>query len=235
VSAAVPGPPVDPAEVIGVTLVLRRRAPVPAQLIQGPDFVNQSVLGAAYGADSTDVELVRSVLVGTGLAVDSVDEPSRRMQVSGPAAAVAAAFGTTLTRTASPDPVTGAAVEHRHRTGELSVPAELGGIVEAVLGLDDRPQARAHFRVAAAGPLSTSTNTSFTPLQLGQAYAFPAGTDGAGQSLAIIELGGGYGQQDLDGYFAGLGLATARPTGRSTSISPLPARTPWPVAAPACS
>jgi len=208
VSAAASGRPVDPAEVIEVTVVLRRRAPVPAQLVQGPDTVDQSVLGAAYGADRTDVELVRSVLLGTGLAVDGVDEPSRRMQVSGPAAAVAAAFGTMLTRTASPDLVTGVLVEHRHRTGELSVPAELDGIVVAVLGIDDRPQARAHFRVAATGPQPASTNTSFTPLQLGQAYAFPAGTDGAGQSLAIIELGGGYGQQDLDAYFTGLGIAT---------------------------
>jgi kumamolisin len=36
----------------------------------------------------------------------------------------------------------------------------------------------------------------------------PAGTDGAGQTLAIIELGGGFGQGDLDTYFSGLGIAT---------------------------
>lgn len=198
-----------------MVVVLRRVAAVPVELVQGPGVVERAVLGATYGADSTDVELVRGVLVAAGLAVDWVDEGSRRMQLSGPAAAVAAAFGTTVTRGVSPDPVTGAPVEHRHRTGELSVPAALDGVVVAVLGIDDRPQARAHFRIAGTGPRSagsaaagSAAAVSFTPLQLGQAYGFPAGTDGAGQSLAIIELGGGYGQQDLDAYFAGLGVVT---------------------------
>ena len=45
-------------------------------------------------------------------------------------------------------------------------------------------------------------------MQLGTAYAFPDGTDGTGQTIAIIELGGGFGQDDLDTYFAGLGLDT---------------------------
>ena len=200
------GRPVDPGERVELTVVLRRRAPVPSDLVEGPDTVGNAHLGAGYGADSVDVDLVRSTLVTAGLVIDGADEPSRRMQVFGPAAAVAAAFGTSLTRTTSLDPVTGLAVEHRHRTGELSVPAELDGVLVAVLGIDDRPQARAHFRLAGTGP--HAAGVSYTPLQLGQAYDFPAGTDGTGQSVAIVELGGGYAQSDLDTYFAGLGLAT---------------------------
>ena len=201
--------PLDPAEVIEVTLVLRRRAPVPTALIEGTDTVGTAHLSASYGADGRDVDVVRTVLVDGGLTVDMVDEASRRMQVSGPASAVAAVFGTTLTGTTSPDPTTGRLVEHRHRTGDLTVPAELDGVVVAVLGIDDRPQTRAHFRVAGTGGQNAAAGgLSYTPPQLGQAYAFPAGTDGAGQTLAIIELGGGYAQSDLDTYFAGLGMAT---------------------------
>lgn len=37
-------------------------------------------------------------------------------------------------------------------------------------------------------------------------YRFPPGTDGAGQGVAIIELGGGFTQSELDTYFAGLGI-----------------------------
>jgi len=176
-------------------------APVPDNLIQGPDTVGNPHLSASYGATYGDVDLVRTVLVAAGLSVDLVDEASRRVQVSGSAAAVTAAFGTSLTQATSPDPLTGVPVTHRHRTGELSVPAELDGIVVAVLGIDDRPQARAHFRTAAP-------RIAYTPPQLGQAYSFPAGTDGTGQTLAIVELGGGYGQGDLDTYFAGLALPT---------------------------
>jgi kumamolisin len=41
-------------------------------------------------------------------------------------------------------------------------------------------------------------------------YQFPAGTDGTGQTIAIIELGGGFGASDLDPYFAGLNLPVPR-------------------------
>src|SRR5262249_26824973 len=47
----------------------------------------------------------------------------------------------------------------------------------------------------------------YTPIQVAQAYQFPAGTDGTGQIIAIIELGGGFGAADLDAYFSGLGIA----------------------------
>ena len=189
-------------------MLLRRREEVPGRLIEGPDTMNVADLGSAYGAHSGDVELVQNAMVAAGLTVDSMDPASRRMEISGSASAVAAAFGTTLTRTTSPDPVTQVPVEHRHRTGDLTVPAELDGVVVAVLGIDDRPQARAHFRIAAAAVGEGLQSSSYTPLQLSEAYGFPAGTDGTGQTLAIVELGGGFGKSDLKTYFAGLGLAT---------------------------
>jgi kumamolisin len=46
-------------------------------------------------------------------------------------------------------------------------------------------------------------------------YQFPAGTDGTGQTIAIIELGGGFGRTDLDPYFAGLGLPVPSVTAAS--------------------
>ena len=36
---------------------------------------------------------------------------------------------------------------YRGRTGPVHVPAELSSLIEAVLGLDNRPQAEAHFRM----------------------------------------------------------------------------------------
>jgi kumamolisin len=198
--------PVDPTEQITVTVVLRRKAELPASLVSGQETIGKDELARRYGASEADVALVRQAAGEAGVAVESVDIGSRRVVLAGSAAALAGMFGTTLVRVETPDPTTGRPVSHRHRQGELSVPAALGDVVLAVLGLDDRPQTQAHLRRSA----SARKSTSFTPLELGVVYGFPAGTTGAGQQLAIIELGGGFADKELTTYFTGLGVR--RPT-----------------------
>ncbi|MDQ1542363.1 MAG: kumamolisin, partial [Actinomycetota bacterium] len=192
---------------VEATIVLRRRAPMTTADLAGADLLGTHLddekLASQFGADPADVTLVESTLRGLGLTVVSTDSASRRIRISGPAAAVSRVFGTSLEAVTS-HADGGAAVTHRHRTGGLSIPAALDGVITAVLGLDDRPQARAQFRVANADAASVS----YTPVQLGELYNFPPATDGSGQTIAIIELGGGYEQTDLDTYFAGLGIPT---------------------------
>ena len=53
---------------------------------------------------------------------------------------------------------------------------------------------------------------SFNPPQVAQLYGFPTGVNGAGQTIGILELGGGYSASDLSSYFAGLGIAEPRVT-----------------------
>ena len=184
---------------VEATLVLRRRAELDDATLGS--FVSRRELAAAHGADPADVDLVVSTLTGLGVEVLSTDAASRRVRIGGTAALLSKVFGTSLEAVTSQDS-TGDEVSHRHRVGGLSVPAPLDGVVTAVLGLDDRPQASPRFRTAAA-----SISTSYTPPQLGAVYRFPAGTDGHGQTLAIIELGGGFAQRELDTYFASLGVA----------------------------
>jgi kumamolisin len=206
--------PIDPSEVITVTVVLRRRAEVPAELITGPETISQAELGERYGANPADVTLVADVLGRYGLTVTEFQPGSRRLKVSGMIAAMSAAFGTSLTSVNSSLSDGSGTVTHRYRTGALSVPAELNGIIVAILGLDNRPVARPHFRrltdvphgVAApraAGPAPAP----LTALQVASFYDFPANTDGTDQTIAIIELGGGYNASDLSTYFSGLGLS----------------------------
>ena len=175
---------------IEVTVVLRRRAP------------------GTLGASAADVELVRSVLSGSGLTVTSVHAPSRRVKVTGTVAELAAAFGTSV-RMVSSDGVT-----HRYRVGGLFVPQSLDGVVTAVLGLDDRPQARAHFRTRAATTAPTALPT-YTPNQVATAYGFPSAADGTGQIVALVELGGGFSTSDLTTYFQGLGIPVPSVTAES--------------------
>jgi kumamolisin len=97
------------------------------------------------------------------------------------------------------------------------VPAALADAVTGVLGLDTRPQAKPHFRVrgepgpgsgsGGPAPEAAARGTSYPPNQVAQIYNFPANTTGAGQTIAVIELGGGFTTSDLDAYFGGLGIA----------------------------
>jgi kumamolisin len=57
------------------------------------------------------------------------------------------------------------------------------------------------------GPRAADAPKSLTAVQVARAYAFPD-ADGDGQTIAIIELGGGFGKADLDDYFGALGLST---------------------------
>ena len=91
---------------------------------------------------------------------------------------------------------------HRCRSGELSLPESLHPHVMAVLGLDDRPVARAQFRRSPRA----GTDGAFTPVQVADLYAFPDDASGAGQTIALIELGGGYSEDDVQAYFQGLNL-----------------------------
>ena len=52
--------------------------------------------------------------------------------------------------------------------------------------------------------------STFSPPQIAALYDFPTVVTGEGQTVAVIELGGGYSQSDLDKYFGNLGL-TVKP------------------------
>ncbi len=191
--------PQDSGAEIEVTVILRRQP--------GADTFDPSVrlsredFAARMGADAADVASVTAALSGLGLRVLSTDLPSRRMRVAGTTAVLSRVFGTHLEAVTS-RATDGTEVHHRNRTGMLMVPASLDGIITAVLGLDDRPQARAQFRVAEARAVAMS----YTPLDLAEVYHFPAQFDGSGQTIALIELGGGFAPAELDTYFAGLGI-----------------------------
>ncbi len=196
---------IDPAERIELTLVTRRAANLPRTDAGVPVRLSREELRQAYGSARADQDLVAEVLTGLDPAIEvtGADPGSRRMTLAGPAGVLARAFGTELALATTPGP-DGSLVTHRYRSGSLQIPAELDGILIAVLGLDTRPQAIPHFILAAPEAIQIT----YTPPEVASIYQFPAGTDGTGQTIGIIELGGGFGQSDLNTYFSGLGLAT---------------------------
>ncbi len=196
--------PLNTQERAEITLVLRRRAELPEEIVEGPTVLSSDELASRYGADPADVDLVTRELAGRGLAVTAVHAVTRRVKVAGTLGDLSSAFGTTLRQVSSPDPRGRGRVTHRYRVGPLYIPAALDGIVTAVLGLDTRPQAQPRFRVPRDA--AAAQGTSYSPNQVAGIYAFPAGTDGTGQTIAVIELGGGFTTSDLDAYFGSLGI-----------------------------
>ena len=201
-----PAGPLPADEPVDAVLVLRRRAEPPAAAFGG--VLTSDELAERYGADPAEVRMVAEAVTAAGAAVVAVDPAARLIRISAPAAVMNELFDITLQRAAVP----GAPGTARHQDREVSLPAHLAGIVTGVLGLDTRPQARPKLRVApAAGATPTVAapligQISYTPPQLGTIYRMPAGTDGAGRVIAIIELGGGFSATDLRTYFAGLGI-----------------------------
>jgi len=210
--AATPTGIVDGSERIEITLVTRRMAELPRTAGGAPARLSTDELRQLHGTDPAEQELVATVLTGLdlGLEITSRHPASRRMTVAGPVSALTQAFGATLRMVTSAGASRSEPVRHRYREGGLQVPAELDGIVVAVLGLDNRPQARSQMRFAAQQARQAqqqAQQTSYTPPQVAALYQFPEGTDGTGQTLAIVELGGGFSATDLDTYFSGLGIA----------------------------
>ncbi|HKM63431.1 MAG TPA: S53 family peptidase [Acidisphaera sp.] len=83
------------------------------------------------------------------------------------------------------------------RTGRLFLPRHLYADIVAVLGFDRRPVARPYARAAQA-----RATAAWKPADLAEHYGFPVGLTGAGQTIGIIELGGGYDPAQIASYFA---------------------------------
>jgi kumamolisin len=160
--------------------------------------LSREQLASAHGASQDDVDAVRAFAAEYGLEVGDVDVGRRSIVLGGTVAAVTRAFEAQGLGSFE-HPTSGV---YRGRTGPLTVPAALAGVITGVFGIDNRPQAHPHLRFHA----HAARATSYTPVQVAQAYAFPSNLNGAGQTVAVIELGGGFSQADLTAYFASLGV-----------------------------
>jgi kumamolisin len=209
--------PADPNQQIEVSVLLRRgskpgKFPSAAQLgVQPPHqrkYLTREEFAHQHGAAAADLKKISSFAKQYGLQVISEDRARRTVKLSGTVQAFNVAFGVELRH-----------CRHnlgtfRYRTGSLTIPANLEPIIEGVFGLDNRPQLKPHFRLrkkSAKRPAQAAA-ISYSPVQVSEAYSFPSNANGAGQCIAVIELGGGYNSSDLDSFFSNLGIAPPKVT-----------------------
>lgn len=202
--------PIDPSQIMTVSVITRRKNPLDLASLKGR-VVSHADFDQQYAADPADFEAIRQFAHAHGLSVDEgASSLSRRtIMLRGPASKMEQAFGVKLQNYQHT-----ASKKHYHAyEGSISIPSEHGVRIEAVLGLDTRPIAKSHLRWLHGKAQdkgleirASAAGASFSPPQVAALYGFPSSLTGAGQTIGILELGGGYETSDMSTYFQGLGI-----------------------------
>ena len=188
-------------EMIGISVILKPKARAVAPR-SGGATVSREQFAANHGADTEAIAKVRQLAKEYGLTVIEESAERRTVKLEGTAANMMRAFEMEFDRYEHDGQ------QYRARTGGIKLPADLAPSVEAVLGLDNLPQAKPHFRVHSdpARGKTTPTPVSYSPRAVAELYNFPLDVDGTGETVGILELGGGYIAADLASYFKGLNI-----------------------------
>ena len=203
--------PSDPGERVEVSILVRRRpgSSIEDELLENElrppgrrRYLTHEEFEARHGADPEDIRQIEAFAAEHGLDILETSPERRTVRLAGTVAAMNEAFGTDLHRYDFPGG------SYRGREGPVFVPAGISGIVEAVLGLDNRPQLRPHFQALDVAPDAANAAAFQTPA-IAHLYRFPTGT-GTGQCVGIIELGGGFTNADLQTYFRQIGVTPPR-------------------------
>jgi kumamolisin len=209
--------PTDPHQMIEVSVILKHRQnlPVPGNAGTEGRIQNHNDFAKTHGADPAHVDKIRQFARDNHLQMlERGDEVLRRtVTLAGTAGAMEKAFSVELTEFDHPDG------SYRGHSGAIQMPEEYAALVQGVFGLDNRPVAQPHIRYRGArhafGPRAASI--TYTPSQVARLYGFPADANGTGQTIGLIELGGGYRTGDIREYFQMIGLQP--PQVRSISVN----------------
>jgi len=172
--AATPIGDTDPAQQVTATIYVRRdpAAPAPPSVLDQAQlppaqrhYLSAEEATSAFSAADADLDAVVAFAGDHGLKVLERSARKRSVRVTGTVAAMNAAFDITLRDYAHP------AGRYRSHAEEVALPASLAGVVEGVLGLDNRPMARSYLRKRVA---SAAAAPAVAPAPAAAAAAAPA-------------------------------------------------------------
>lgn len=180
---------VDATEPIMVTLIVRRHPG--AEPPYGLDYfqntprsarkrLSHAEFAGAHGAAQEELDRVAAFARSHGLEVVESHRARRSVVARGTADQANKAFGVELQHYQL------SGRRYRGFEGTVHLPASIAGLVETVVGLDNRfvRATRGPVRHNSADPAGT---TPLTPQQVAQLYNFPPG-NGAGQTIGIYEM-----------------------------------------------
>lgn len=213
--------PVDPNEITSVTVRLRSRGDPAAlaakayEIASKPlaqrQYLTHAQLEQQHGADPADLDTIEHFAQSHNLMVVHRSAAERSIVLRGRLGDLLDAFHADLLMYHH------ATGTYRGRRGEISVPSELKPLITGIFGFDTRPKYRSSHRakrMALGGPGGSNGVAS---TEFASRYRFPTqqgGTplDGTGQTIAIIELGGGFKNADLKVYFREIGAPLPKVT-----------------------
>jgi kumamolisin len=197
--------PANEAEIIKVTIVLRRRKDGPPL----PDFdyfgkiapskhkrLSMDEFASKYGAHPDDIKKIVEFAEKAGMKIIETHPAKRTVVISGTVAIINSAFAIVLHR-----------IEHkvvkrrgekpkketyRGRLGFIHVPIKLAEIIVGIFGLDNR-------RITKRNSLDPSGTAKIPIDQLKKLYNFPSNS-AAGQTIAVFSEGG-YKPSDIKSNF----------------------------------
>jgi len=189
----------DPSLEMTVTLRLRRRPGAPPPPAPGAaagippksrHYMTREEFEQKHGAAAADIDSIRAFAATNGMTLTESSTGRRTAVLAGTVAQMNAAFGVDLKQFHT------GSVSYLGHSGPAGVPAELVDIVESVHGLDTRPLAQPMNRQAASG----QATSPLLPAQVARLYGIPTNS-AAGQTIGILEFGGGYLASDIQNYF----------------------------------
>lgn len=180
---------VDGGSRVRLTIVLKARD-LPSSI--GP-AITRAEYARRHATDANVIERCVAYVRSKGMLIGNINAAQHLVHLSGTYEQACHAF--------APDNLAvyrASGKEYVSRHGHLYLPADIAPDVVAVMGFDQRPVARPYIHIR---PLAMPLLASYDPATISQRYRFPPGATGQGQTIALIELGGGYDQAAMSHYF----------------------------------
>ena len=211
--------PVDPSEIASVTVRVRS-AGDPASLAQkayalakmpmaARKYLTHQELEQQHGARPDDLDKIEHFAQEHDLTVVHRSAAERSIVLKGKLGDLLSAFY------ADVQLYHHASGTYRGRRGEIALPQELSDIVTGVFGFDTHPKHRAPRRQKSTAHSGPGGQNGVAATEFATRYNFPAKfngmtLDGSGQTIAIIELGGGFRSSDLKLFFKEIGVTAPK-------------------------
>ncbi|KAF8919091.1 hypothetical protein BGZ58_004737, partial [Dissophora ornata] len=209
-SDSLPSDPVDRSEITIITIRVRSVGDIRAleqkvyelskEKLEDRTFLTHEQLAEQYGASAQDLDLVEQHAQKHSVSALRRSAAERSIVLKGTLGNLLDAFPAEVVMCGHS---TGT---YRARRGEIYVPLGLDNIIIGIFGYDTRPNLRHGSRQQAMAVGGPGRRKGVAAYEYAKRYNFPTTAngvplDGSGQTIALIELDGGFRMSDLEIYF----------------------------------